>query len=88
VTTQQLPPPSFEVLVQVLAAPCMVHLGVIPNPATGKTEKNLEQARWTIDLLHILEEKTRASLSEAEQSRVSQMLSQLRGAYASLAARG
>src|SRR6185436_2992671 len=78
---QQLPPPTFDILVQVIAAPCMVHLGLVANPATGQVEKNLEQARWAIDLLHVLEEKTRGALSDAERARLSQMLSQLRSAY-------
>jgi hypothetical protein len=78
---QQLPPATFDVLVQVIAAPCMVHLGLVANPATGAIEKNLEQARWAIDLLHVLEEKTRTSLTDAERGRLHQMLSQLRNAY-------
>jgi uncharacterized protein DUF1844 len=77
----ELPPASFDVLVQVIAAPCMVHLGLVPNPATGTIEKNLDQARWSIDLLHVLEEKARASLSEAERGRLNELLHQLRGAY-------
>ena len=78
---QQLPAPTFDVLVQVIAAPAMVHLGILANPATGKVEKNLEQARWHIDLLHVLEEKSRASLSAEERARVDQLLTQLRNAY-------
>ena len=78
---QQLPPASFDVLVQVIAAPAMVHLGLVANPATGKIEKNLEQARWAIDLLHVLEEKTRSSATEAERGKLNQLLAQLRSAY-------
>ncbi len=85
---QQLPPASFDVLVQVIAAPCMVHLGLVANPATGAIEKNLEQARWAIDLLHVLEEKSRASLTDAERGRLNQMLSQLRNAYTIALTRG
>jgi uncharacterized protein DUF1844 len=78
---QQLPTPTFDVLVQVIAAPAMVHLGILANPATGKIERNLEQARWQIDLLHVLEEKSRPSLSAEERARVDQLLAQLRNAY-------
>lgn len=80
----KLPEPSFEVLVDVLAAPCVVHLGLAPNPVTGKKEIDREQARWTIDLLHVLEEKTRGSASAAEKARLDAILHQLRQAYASL----
>ena len=79
----QLPPPSFDALVDVLAAPCLVHLGIAPNPVTGKSERDAEQAKWTIDLLHVLEERTRGNLSPAEKDRLDQILHQLRTAFAS-----
>jgi hypothetical protein len=88
VTSPQLPPASFDVLVQVVAAPCMVHLGLVANPATGQIEKNLEQARWSIDLLHVLEEKTRGTLSATESGKLNQLLSQLRNAYVVQTTRG
>jgi hypothetical protein len=78
----KLPEPSFDVLVDVLAAPCLVHLGIAPNPVTGKQERDLDQAKWTIDLLHVLEEKTRGNASAAEKSRLDQILHQLRQAFA------
>jgi len=84
---QQLPTPTFDVLVQVIAAPAMVHLGILANPATGRIEKNLEQARWQIDLLHVLEEKSRPSLTAEERARVDQLLAQLRNAYVTQSAR-
>jgi hypothetical protein len=88
VTNPQLPPATFDVLVQVIAAPCMVHLGLVANPATGQIEKNLDQARWAIDLLHVLEEKTRGALSDAESGKLNQLLSQLRNAYVVQTTRG
>ena len=84
----QLPPASFDILVQVVAAPCMVHLGLVANPATGAIEKNLDQARWAIDLLHVLEEKTRGSLTPSESGRLTQLLHQLRAAYTTQLTRG
>ena len=80
-----LPPPSFEVLVQVLATPCFVHLGLIENPATGQAETDLAQARWAIDLLHVLRERTEASQTKEEREQIDSLLHQLRDAY--LAAR-
>lgn len=77
---QQLPEPSFVVLLSMLAGPAFVHLGLVPNPATGKTEKDLDQARWHIDLLHVLEEKSRGNLSGEERSHIDQLLHQLRSA--------
>ena len=80
-----LPEPDFDVLVQVLAMPCYVHLGLVDNPASGRPEKDLGQARWAIDLLHVLRERTQTSLSAAERERLDTLLHRLRDAY--LAAR-
>jgi hypothetical protein len=79
---QALPTPSFEVLAQVLATPCYVHLGLVPNPATGKAEKDLDQARWALDLLHVLHEKTKGAATADETARLESMLHQLRDAFA------
>lgn len=76
-----LPKPSFDVLVQVLATPCFVHLGLIENPATGKPEKDLDQARWALDLLHVLRDTTAASVTDDEKGRFEALLHQLREAY-------
>jgi hypothetical protein len=79
---QQLPEPSLTVLFQVIAAPALVHLGLVANPGTGKLEQNLEQAKWTLDLLHVLEEKTRGAATANEKAQMDAMLHQLRSAYA------
>lgn len=79
----KLPEPSFNVLVDVLAAPCLVHLGIAPNPVTGRQERDLEQAKWTIDLLHILEETSRGNAPAADKARLDQILHQLRQAFSS-----
>ncbi len=77
----QLPEPSFDVLMQVIAGPCFVHLGMVANPATGEMERDLVQAKWCIDLLHVFEQKTRPNLDNDEKGRLDQMLHQLRTAY-------
>ena len=77
----QLPPASLMTLIQVMVAPCYVHLGLVENPATGQHEKNLEQARWAIDLLHVLDEKTAGNRSDEETQFLTQILHQLRDAY-------
>jgi len=77
-----LPEPTFDVLVQVLATPCFVHLGLIENPSTGKAEVDLDQARWALDLLHVLRDKTTAT--DEEKARLEALLHQLRDAFTSL----
>ncbi len=66
---------------QVLATPCHVHLGMLANPASGKTEKDLGQARWALDLLHVLREKTAGTATRDETARLDALLHQLREAY-------
>jgi hypothetical protein len=80
--TDAFPEPSFEVLAQVLATPVYVHLGLVPNPATGQAEKDLQQARWALDLLHVLHEKTKGTATAEETARLESMLHQLREAFA------
>ena len=82
-TADALPTPSFDVLVQVLATPCFVHLGLLENPTSGKAEKDLDQARWALDLLHVLRDKTEASVTDEEKARLESLLHQLRDAFTS-----
>jgi hypothetical protein len=56
-------------------------LGKIANPATGKTEVHLPQARHAIDMLAMLETKTQGNVSEAEQKFLANALTQLRLNY-------
>lgn len=56
-------------------------LGKIPNPQTGKVEKDLLQAQEIIDLLAILEEKTKGNLTKEEDNILKATLSNLRLNY-------
>ena len=44
----------------------MIFLGEVPNPITNTTEKNLKQAKFLIDTMVILREKTKGNLSKEE----------------------
>lgn len=66
----------FFVAQQQYAA--MLYLGKFVHPESGKTERNLEAARFTIDLLGMLEEKTRGNLAEDEERFLQQVLTNLR----------
>ena len=71
----------FQGLVVSLAAATMQHLGKTLNPATKKIEKNLEAAQATIDMLDMLEAKTKGNLSEAEARLLKGLLSELKLNY-------
>lgn len=58
--------PMFLGLVASLHSSGMIQLGKIASPLTGKAERDLEGVRQTIDLLDMLQAKTRGNLSEDE----------------------
>ena len=56
----------------------MVHLGKITHPVTGKVERDLETAKFLIDLLGVMEVKTKGNLSGDEQRLLGGVLTNLR----------
>lgn len=79
--SQPLPPPDFNTLVGMFSTQAMVALGVIPNPATGQSESQVDLARHFIDMLSVLENKTQGNLDSNEASMLSSTLHQLRMVY-------
>ncbi|OFZ12110.1 MAG: hypothetical protein A2Z20_07190 [Bdellovibrionales bacterium RBG_16_40_8] len=59
---------TFSTLVISIASSAVVHLGLEKNPQTGKLEKNLNIAQYSIDLLVLLKDKTRNNLTESEKN--------------------
>ena len=74
----QMPEASFSLLVSMFSTQAMMALGQIPHPVTGKTDVIRPQAKHFIDLLAMLEEKTRGNLSGEETAMLSNVLHQLR----------
>lgn len=77
----QLPEMNFPTFIMSMNASALVHLGVIEDPASGKKEKNLPLAKQTIDILNMIEEKTRGNLSEDEGKMLKSILYDLRIIY-------
>lgn len=75
-----LPPASFSVLVTSLATQALMALGQVPDPS-GKIVRQLDQARQLIDLLGILEEKTKGNLTRDEAAMLEGVLHELRMAF-------
>ena len=76
-----IPPATFLTLVTELAIQVMMNLGEIPNPVTGEPRADLEHAKHTIDLMGVLQEKTRGNLDEEEERALNQYLYDLRMKY-------
>ncbi len=80
-TAREMPQPTFGDLVGLLSAQAMMFLGLIPNPATQKAETQLPTARYFIDMISILEEKTAGQLTKEESHFLDETLHSLRMTY-------
>lgn len=81
---EALPGIDFSTFVLSLSHSALMHLGEAPNPENGKVEKNLPLARQTIDLISMLEEKTKGNLTGDEERLIGQILFDLRMRYVEL----
>jgi len=75
---QDMPEPTFELVVSTFATQAAIALGQMPNPGTKEVVEDLDQAKFAIDLLQLLEEKTRGNLNEAEEKFLKNCLYQFR----------
>jgi hypothetical protein len=70
---------SFTAFVLSLASTAAIHFGDLADPATGAiSETNLEGASQMIEILSLLEEKTRGNLTAEERQVLEQVLYELR----------
>jgi hypothetical protein len=72
-----LPTLDFSTFVLSIIGSAYVHLGDAPNPE-GQPERNQQLARQDIDLLGLLQEKTRGNLTGEEERLLDQALYDLR----------
>ena len=75
---EALPAIDFATFIMSLSQSAVLHLGDAPHPETQKLETNLLLARQTIDLLGVLEEKTKGNLNGDEERLLTQILFDLR----------
>jgi len=75
------PEPDFGFFVTTIALQASISLGVVANPATGKTEESLPQAKFVIDTLAVLKEKTKNNLTKEESELLENVLYELRVQY-------
>lgn len=72
---------NFSTLILSIGSQAAVFLGLAPNPATGKTESDKKMAKFNIDLLVMLQEKTKNNLSADEQNFLNKLISDLQIHY-------
>ena len=76
-----LPPADFQTLVGALASQAVMGLGGVRDPKSGGVVVDLPGARFAIDLLAVVEEKTRGNLQEKEKQALTQALAELRDRF-------
>jgi len=80
-----LPPANFLTLVQSYRVQSLYCLGMLKLPGTEEAQVNLDAAKHNIDMLQVLEDKTKGNLSEEESQFITQVLHEVRMAYVQMA---
>ncbi len=78
---QGLPPADFQTLVGTMVTQALMYMGAFPDPETGRAIVSLEHARFHIDLLAVLEEKTKNNLTKDEAADLAQAVGELRNRF-------
>jgi hypothetical protein len=68
---------DFNTLIISIASSVVLSLGLEKNPQTNQFEKNIDIARYNIDLLLILKEKTKGNLSTHEENYLNAIITDL-----------
>lgn len=76
-----LPQVTFSTFILSLASSALVQLGEVPNPESGSTNQDLLMAKHSIDILTMLEEKTKKCLDNDEARLLEGLLYELRMKY-------
>jgi hypothetical protein len=76
-----LPDIDFSTFVLSLSSSALVHLGEAPDPSTGRVDVQPHLAKQVIDILGMLQHKTKEGLTDEEQKLLCEMLYTLRMKY-------
>jgi hypothetical protein len=71
----------FLQLVSMFQIAALQQLGKIPNPLNGKTERDLDQAKISVDMLGMIESRTKGNLTEREKEFLGKVLFESRMNY-------
>ena len=76
---------DFFNYVASLGFQAMIFLGEMPNPITNQTEKNLKQAKFLIDTLVLIREKTTGNLNKEEAELLNSSIYELQRRFVEIA---
>jgi len=77
----KIPEASFSLFASSLVTQALISLGEVENPFLKTKEQNLDQAKFTIDTLQIIKDKTSGNLTEDETKLLETALYDLRMGY-------
>lgn len=69
---------DFNTFISSMAMEAFIFLGELPNPLTKKKEVNLNQAKYIIDTIALLKDKTKGNLTSDEANNIDNILYELR----------
>jgi hypothetical protein len=72
------PHPMFGSLIESLASQALLFMGAMRDPMTGQTHQDLHQAQTMIEMLGMIEEKTKGNLAKEEAEMLKQVLDEVR----------
>jgi len=75
------PPINFTNFILSLSTSALFHFGDFPDPVSGKTQKNLPAAKQTIDMLDMINDKTKGNLTEQENNLMQGVIYELKLRY-------
>ena len=81
----EMPPADFQTLMSTMATQALFAMGAFPDPRTGQRVAHLDLARHHIDMLGVLEEKTKGNLTAEESDALATTIYELRSRYVQLA---
>mgnify|MGYP001480893802 CR=1 FL=1 len=82
---QQMPEPNFRGLLGILASQALMGLGMHQDPSGKGVMVDLEGAKFVIDLLEMIQDKTDGNLSEEESTEIKQLVTELQNRFVQIA---
>ena len=84
-TPGELPPADFKGLIGILASQAVMGLGSMTDPKSGGVVVDLVGSKFAIDLLGVIQEKTKGNLDETEAAELEQVITELRSRFVQIA---
>jgi len=80
-----LPEGNFAALISMLATQALFAMGLLQIKGQEERKPDLEVAKYNIDMLQVLDEKTKGNLTKEEEAVLANTLNELRMAYVKVA---